>query len=61
MTLEAPPYPPVPVERAETRPLRIVTRDPRGWRVALVVGLGVLAVVIAGGFLWVVVTAAQSW
>lgn len=55
------PYPPVPVGRAETQPLRIVTRDPKGWRVALITGLGVLAVVIAGGFLWAVVEGAQSW
>lgn len=50
------PYPPVPAERADTRPLRIVTRNPYRWRVALVVGLGVVAVGIAGGFLWAVNT-----
>lgn len=49
------PYPPVPVERADTRPLRIVTRDPKGWRVALIVALGFMAVGVAGGFLWAVV------
>ena len=50
------PFPPIPVERAETRPLRIVTRDPKGWRVALIVALGFMAVGVAGGFLWAVVT-----
>ena len=48
------PYPPIPVERADTRPLRIVTRDPYRWRVFLIVSLGVWAVGIAGGFLWAV-------
>ena len=48
------PYPPVPVERAETQPLKIVTRDPKGWRVALIVALSFMAVGIAGGFLWAV-------
>lgn len=49
------PYPPIPVERTETRPLNIVTRNPYRWRVALIVALGFLAVAIAGGFLWAVI------
>ena len=55
------PYPPVPVERAETRPIRITTRNPYKWRVVLIVGLGVIAAGVAGGFLATVVWAVQSW
>lgn len=51
------PFPPVPVERAETRPLRIVTRDPKGWRVTFLVTLGLIAVGIAGG----TVLAVTAW
>lgn len=49
------PYPPIPASRAINGPVRIVTRNPYRWRVALIVGLGFIAVGIAGAFLWTVV------
>lgn len=45
-------HPPVRAERADTRPVHIETRDPKWWRVSLIVGLGATAVAIAGLFLW---------
>lgn len=50
------PFPPVPVERADTHPLRIVTRDPYRWRVTFLVFLGLIAVGIAGGTVLAVTT-----
>ena len=50
------PFPPVPVERAETHPLRIVTRNPYRWRVTFLVVLGLIAVGIAAGTVLAVTT-----